>query len=76
MDMQFSNLYELKQRLVPALRNRKRSLKNQNIIVTEDELWNYFTNNYWKKSINLSLFQMVDDILNREVILNKQDDVI
>lgn len=76
MDIQFSSLNELKQRLFPALRNRKRTLKKSNILVTEDELWDYFTNNYWKKSINLSLYQMVDDILNREVILNKHDDVI
>lgn len=76
MDIEFSNLLELKQRLLPALRNRKRLLKKQNVIISEEELWIYFTNNYWKNAVNLSLFRMVDDILNKEVIIDKQDDII
>ena len=76
MDIKFSNILELKQRLMPALRNRKRSLKRRNIITTEEELWNYFANNFWKKSTNLSLAKMVDDILNQEVNIDKQDVII
>ena len=67
MDLNFSSIEELKQRLMPALRLRKRELKRQNYHITEEELWNYFVENFWKRSIQLSLAQMVDDILNREI---------
>lgn len=73
MDIKFSSIDELKKRLTPALRNRVRSLKRNNVIMTEDELWNYFVRTYWKSSLGLSLYQMVDDILNREI---KHDEVI
>lgn len=75
MDINFSSVEELKRRLMPALRLRKRELKRQNCYMTEEELWNYFVNNYWKKSIQLSLAKMVDDILNREIKI-KQEDLI
>ena len=77
MDINFSSVEELKQRLMPALRLRKRELKRNNYHITEEELWHYFVNNFWKKSIELSLAQMVDDILNREVkIKEKEKDMI
>ena len=69
MEPQFNSLEELKIRLMPALRNRKRELKRKNVILTEEELWNFFVNNYWKKAINLSLAKMVDDILNQDVVI-------
>lgn len=75
MDVNFSSVEELKSRLMPALKLRKRELKRQNYHITEEEIWNYFVNNYWKKSIQLSLAKMVDDILNREIKL-KQEDLI
>lgn len=67
MDINFSSIEELKQRLMPALRLRKRELKRNNYHITEEEIWHYFANNFWKKSIKLSLAQMVDDILNKEI---------
>lgn len=73
MNPNFSNLKELKQRLMPALRNRKRELKTKNISITEDELWDYFAENYWKNAINLSLSRMVDDILNQDIDFNKNN---
>ena len=45
-------------------KKQEKELKKQNIIVTEDELWDYFSKNFWKKATNLSLSMMVDDILN------------
>lgn len=75
MDIKFSTVEELRKRLTPALRNRMRSLKRRGTVITEDELWNYFVRNYWKNSMGLSLYQMVDDILNKEVLL-KQDEII
>ena len=73
MNMEFSNVNELKQRLMPALRNRRRELRRKNVNVTEEELWNYFVDHFWKKAINLSLAKMVDDILNQEVNFSNND---
>ncbi len=67
MELEFRSIEELKKRLMPALRVRRKELKKQNFIISEDELWDYFSENYWKKATNLSLSMMVDDILNEEV---------
>ena len=62
MDIRFRSLDELKSRLMPALRLRKRELRKQNSTVTEEDIWIYFAS-------NLSLAKMVNDILNEEIIL-------
>ena len=67
MELEFRSIEELKKRLMPALRVRRKELKKQNCLVTEDELWDYFSKNFWKKATNLSLSMMVDDILNEEI---------
>lgn len=72
MDISFSSILELKQHLMPALRLRKRELKRQNILITEEEIWNYFVNRFWKTSVQLSLAQMVDDVLNKEIDIEKE----
>ena len=64
MDIRFTSLDELKSRLMPALRLRKRELRKQNPTVTEEDIWIYFASNYWKNASNLSLAKMVNDILN------------
>jgi len=77
MDVEFSSVEELKKRVMPALRVRRKELKRQNYIITEDELWDYFSKNFWKRATNLSLSKMVDDILNQEIIFgNYESDVI
>lgn len=68
MEPSFNSLEELKVRIMPALRVRKRELKKSNINITEEELWHYFVDNYWKNATNLSLAKMVDNVLNDEVI--------
>lgn len=73
MEPWFNSLEELKQRMMPALRIRKKELKRQSIHMTEEELWDYFANHYWKQASNLSLAKMVDDVLNNDVVLG--DDV-
>lgn len=67
MDTDFHSVDELKKRVMPALRVRKRDLKKQNIIMTEDEIWSYFAKNYWCKAYNLSLAEVVDNILNLDI---------
>lgn len=67
MDTEFRSIDELKNRVMPALKVRKRELKKQNIIMSEEEIWSYFAKNYWCKAYNLSLAQIVDNILNLDI---------
>lgn len=66
MGLEFSNIQELKMRVMPALTIRKKELKKQNKNYTEEEIWNYFVE-IWKKSHNLTLADLVDDVLNKEI---------
>jgi len=64
--MEFANVFELKERVMPALKIRVKELHKQNINFDEDMLFNYFVN-IWKNEYNLTLSDIVDDILNREI---------
>ncbi len=63
--MEFNNLTELKNRLMPALRLKKEEINNKNI--TEEDIWNYLKETKWINSNNLSLSDMVNDILKLEM---------
>lgn len=66
--MEFSSSEELKQRVMPALKmKQERFLKEGKNITTED-IWLYLKNNKWMKSKNLSLNEIVNDILKLENI--------
>lgn len=67
MEMEFHSVSELKCRLTPALKIRKKELKKQGINLEVDEIWDYCVNNYFKKATNLSLSKMVDYILNGDI---------
>ena len=64
--MEFNNILELKQRVMPALRKRESDLKLKNINITSDDIWNDLKLNKWSKSHNLSLNEIVNDILKYE----------
>ncbi len=64
--MEFNNIIELKARIMPALKIRVRELKKQNIYFTEESLFRYFVK-IWKEQYNLTLSDIVDDILNRKI---------
>lgn len=70
MNAEFSNINDLKKRLMPALKIRVNKLKDENINVTCEELWNYFSK-IWKNCHDLTLADLVDDVLNKK--LNKMD---
>lgn len=63
--MEFNNLNELKNRLMPALRIKKEEINNKNI--TEEDIWNYLKDTKWRKSNDLSLSDMVNDILKLDI---------
>lgn len=65
MDIEFANLKELYERLLPALKNKRSEIKRlSNIDIEEIKIWEYLKEKKWKNSYNLLLYQMVDDILN------------
>ena len=67
MDMNFSSLEELYNRLKPALRTKRRELKENGYgYLKIEDIWNYLKENKWRRSNNLSLNDMVSDILNAD----------
>ncbi len=65
MDEKFSSLESLYKRLLPALKSKQKELhQNHMIYITIEDIWNYLKNTKWNRGVNLTLFDMVDDILN------------
>lgn len=64
-EVKFKTLNELYNRLLPALRSKKKELtKDGYNYIHEEDIWNYLKQNKWKKNVDLTLDKMVDDILN------------
>lgn len=61
--MNFNTLAELKQRVMPALRKKASDFKRQGFDYGEEDIWLYLKQNKWMKSQNLSLNEIVNDIL-------------
>lgn len=67
MDINFSSLEELFNRLKPALRAKRRELKENGYgYLKIEDIWNYLKEEKWTYSNNLSLNDMVSDILNAD----------
>lgn len=72
MDIEFSSVKELYDRLTPALKTKEQELKRNNInYIKKEDIWNYLKIKKWKGAKNLLLHQMVDDILNVDYVLLK-----
>ena len=86
MNIDIKSQKELFIRIKPALRCKKHELMASGIdFVSEIDIWNYNKNNIWKNIKGLTLYEIVDDVLNtpneeykRYVIdkLNTKEDVI
>lgn len=64
-EIRFSSLEELYKRLKPALSSKKKELNKLGYVyIKEEDIWNALKNNKWTSSLDLSLYDMVDDILN------------
>lgn len=60
----FNSVEELYQRLLPALKSKSKELKRIGLgFIKENDIWNYLKNNIWCKKDNLTLDEMVNDIL-------------
>lgn len=69
----FKTLKDLYIRVLPALKSKVKELKDKNILfVTEEDIWNYLKNNEWDSKTDLTLFDVVNDILflKDEIIIN------
>lgn len=64
MDMEFSSLTDLYNKLLPVLKTKVNEMKLRKITyISEKDIWNYQTKK-WSKSVNLIFSDMVNDILN------------
>ena len=68
MEEKFYTKEELYQRLYPALKTKKNEMARQKLIVTENYIWQYFCQNVWNQKVDLTIGEMVDDILNTDSI--------
>lgn len=65
--IEFQSIKELYNRLLPALRTKKIEMNRVGInYVQEEDIWNYLKEIKWKKANNLSLYEMVNDVLNTD----------
>ena len=65
MDIEFNNIKELYERLIPALNTKVTELKRNDMdYIKKEDIWNYLKNTKWVSANNLLLHEMVDDILN------------
>lgn len=67
MEVEFKSLEELYQRVRPALFTKKEEMRRNGYdYIHEEDIWNYLKETKWPNDKNLTLYQMVDDILNIE----------
>lgn len=73
MEFEFRSLKELYDRLTPALSTKCNEMKRVGYsYIKEEDIWNYFKEIKWRKAVDLSLHEMVNDVLNTDnVIIDK-----
>lgn len=65
----FRSVTELYERLIPALRTKKREMQQEKFYyVTEQDIWECLCKTIWSTKHDLTLGEMVHDILNTESI--------
>lgn len=61
----FTNLKDLYQNILPALSIKRKELIKDGInYIYEEDIWNYFRTKIWPYKKNLTLYDIIDDILN------------
>lgn len=64
MENEFHSLLDLYKKVYPALSNRKRDIyKLGKTYIKEEDIWNCLKESKWKSTSNLTLSEMVNDIL-------------
>lgn len=61
----FKTVPELYRRVLPALRSKRKELQRKKLgFITEQDIWNCLRRTKWTRDAELTLFDVVDDILN------------
>ena len=67
--MEYNNLFELYQALQPAFNVKKRLLlSNHYDDISNEDIWKYLSITKWKNSHNLTISEMVNDIINIDAL--------
>lgn len=62
-EIKFKSLTELYERILPALKTKKRELNKKGFnYIHEEDIWNYLKKYKWTRSRDLDLGSMVNDI--------------
>lgn len=64
MDIEFKNVKELYNRVKPALTTKMRLILKKGIKTSEKEIFDYLVETKWKQAVDLTLSDIVSDILN------------
>lgn len=68
MDIEFKSLKELRERIDPALETKLKEIKNKNYkTITKDNIFEYLKEKIWKTSNNLTLYDIINDIMNIDI---------
>lgn len=63
----YKSQVELYQGLIPAMNVKIKSLKKaKDVEITREDIWDYLKTSKWKNSIDLTLADMVQDILHTD----------
>ena len=70
MEVEFNSLEELYNRIKPALITKRNEMnRNGYKYIKIEDIWNYLKEIKWKKAKDLSLYEMVSDVLNVDDLL-------
>lgn len=65
--MEFASLKDLYNHVKPALITKKEEMNKLGFTyIVEEDIWNYLKEVKWQEATNLSLSEMINDILNTE----------
>lgn len=67
--MEYKSQKDLYMNLVPALNVKLKLLKRNNYKdITKEDIWNYLKSNKWQYAVDLTLADMVQDIIHTDNI--------
>lgn len=70
MEFEFKSLKELYEHIKPALETKVSEMHRVGYsYIKEEDIWNYLKEIKWKKAKDLSLHEMINDILNTDNVL-------
>ena len=73
--MEYTSQKELYLALIPVFKVKQRLIKTTKYNITNKDIWTYLSINKWKNSHNLTISEIVNDIINvdEELINNYKE---